>query len=137
MKKLIVIPIMFLYLLAVSGVLIHMHYCGQQLESWGMYVKNDGCKDDVCTDEPAEEEGCCKDEVVISKVVNDQNVVSFFKLKLATADYILPSLPQYFTPQSQVLFAIEKQTKGMPNAPPGRWQNIPLFKLHSSFTYYG
>ena len=24
-----------------------------------------------------------------------------------------------------------------PNAPPGRWQNIPLYKLNSSLTYYG
>lgn len=137
MKKLIVIPIMFLYLLAVSGVLIHMHYCGQQLESWGMYVKNDGCKDDVCTDEPAEEEGCCKDKTIVAKVSTEQNVVHFFKLQVSASEWVLPSQPEYPVAYNISFSANEQHMKGMPNAPPGRWQNIPLFKLHSSFTYYG
>jgi hypothetical protein len=75
MKKLVVIPVMVLYLFAVTGIMIHAHYCGQQLESWQMYVKgDDGCADDTCTDEPAEEEGCCKDEVVSAKVSIDQDI---------------------------------------------------------------
>lgn len=138
MKNLIVIPIMFLYLLAVSGVMIHMHYCGKQLESWQVYVKDDnGCKDDVCTDEPGMEEGCCKDEVVAAKVSTDQNIVQFFKLQLSAFDWALSGSVQYFIPQDTVVVFSDKQITGMPNAPPGRWQGIPLFKLHSSFTYYG
>jgi hypothetical protein len=137
MKRLLVIPVMFLYLVAVSGILIHTHYCGKQLESWQVYVKSDeGCTDDVCTDNPAEEEGCCKDEVVVAKVTVDQNIVDFFKLQLSQ-DWALPLQPQYFVPQNNTVALAAKQTTNMPNAPPGRWQNIPLFKLHSSFTYYG
>ncbi len=128
---------MFLYLLAVSGVLIHTHYCGKNLESWQVYVKNDdGCKDDVCTDDPGMEEGCCKDETIVAKVSTEQNIVDFFKLQLST-DWALPSQPLYFVPQNNSVVLAERQTTNMPNAPPGRWQDIPLFKLHSSFTYYG
>lgn len=137
MKKLVVIPVMVLYLFAVTGIMIHAHYCGQQLESWQMYVKgDDGCVDDTCSDEPAEEEGCCKDEVVSAKVSIDQDV-SFFKYKLLQGEWAM--LPASHTEYVERTVAYTNYTpvSGQPNAPPGRWQNIPLFKLHSSFTYYG
>lgn len=138
MKKLIVIPVMFLYMLAATGIMIHAHYCGQELESWQMYVNNeDGCKDDVCTDVAEEEEGCCKDEVVVTKISNDQDVVSFFKLKLASAEWILPGAIQPFYSAQSVTYELPAIITGHPNAPPGLWQQIPLFKLHSRFTYYG
>lgn len=135
MKRLLVIPVMFLYLLAVSGVLIHTHYCGKQLESWQVYVKSDdGCKDDVCTDNPAEEEGCCKDKVVVAKVNTDQTVTDFFKLQLSPV-YILPAQPLYSTSENTIALVSQKGVKHMPNAPPGRWQNMPLYKLHKKFKY--
>jgi hypothetical protein len=126
---------MFLYLLAVSGVLIHTHYCGKQLESWQVYVKSDeGCQDDVCTDNPAEEEGCCKDETIVAKVNTDQTLVNFFKLQLSQ-QFIIPAQLQYSTPENTIALVSQKAVKYMPNAPPGRWQNIPLFKLHKRFKY--
>ncbi len=129
---------MFLYLLAVSGVLIHTHYCGKQLESWQVYVKSDdGCKDDVCTDDPDMENGCCKDETIVAKVNTDQNIVSFFTIKLTAFDWDVPPVPQQYFAQKAIEFIGEKPVTGRPNAPPGLWQNIPLFKLHSRFTYYG
>jgi hypothetical protein len=135
MKRLLVIPIMFLYLVAVSGVLIHTHYCGKQLESWQVYVKSDeGCKDDVCSDIPDMEKGCCKDKVVVAKVNTDQTLVSFFKLQVAPA--LLPKQPLYITTQHIVALVSQKSVKHRPNAPPGRWQNIPLYKLHSKFKYF-
>ncbi|MBS1774093.1 MAG: hypothetical protein JST82_14635 [Bacteroidetes bacterium] len=136
MKRLLVIPIMFLYIFAVSGVMVSAHYCGKQLESWKMYAQATGCKDDVCSDKPEMEEGCCKDKVVVAKVSTDQNIVNFFKLQL-TADWILPVNPEYLTPEKVSFACVNRHNTYQPNAPPGRWQNIPLFKLHSSFTYYG
>lgn len=138
MKRLIVIPVMFLYLLAVSGVMIHMHYCGKNLESWQVYVKDDnGCKDDVCSDNPDMEEGCCKDEVVAAKVNVDQNIAGFVKLQLKAAEWVMPPIMVYPVPENTVYTTTGNYTAYKPNAPPGRWQDIPLFKLHSSFTYYG
>ncbi|OSZ78058.1 hypothetical protein CAP35_07275 [Chitinophagaceae bacterium IBVUCB1] len=136
MKRLIVIPIMFIYLLAVSGVMINMHYCGDELESWEVYAKSDGCADDSCSDEPEEESGCCKDEVISAKVAADQNVVDFFKLKLSATAWIAPQ-PLYHIADAATCCIAQSTTEYMPNAPPGLWQNIPLFKLHSSLTYYG
>lgn len=137
MKRLIVIPVMFIYLLAVSGIMISAHYCGQQLESWNVYTESDGCAGDACSDEPEEEEGCCKDEVITAKVSQDQNLVNAFKLKLSENSFIA-ILPEYIIlPESPVNIIAIAATAHMPNAPPGLWQQIPLYKLHSSFTYYG
>jgi hypothetical protein len=136
MKKLFVIPIMFIYLVAVSGVMINLHYCGPQLESWNMYAEGEGCDGGECGDESKQSDDCCKDEVITAKVSNDQNTVSELKLKLSTEAWqpaLLPVYPEYAT--SSVLSV--KATAHKANAPPGRWQNIPLYKLHSGFIYYG
>ncbi len=127
---------MFIYLLAVSGVMINMHYCGNELESWGVYASNDGCATDSCSDDMEEEEGCCKDEVIAAKVTVDQNVVDSLKFKLSFVDWIIPLQP-FYVAETQAIHVVSQSVHCMPNAPPGLWQEIPLFKLHSSFTYYG
>jgi hypothetical protein len=137
MKRLIVIPVMFIYLLAVSGIMISAHYCGQQLESWNVYVDSDGCAGDACSDVPEEEDGCCKDEVITAKLSQDQNLVTAFKLKLSD-NSLVAILPEYFAlPESSVTPIAVAANTHMPNAPPGPWQQIPLYKLYGSFTYYG
>jgi hypothetical protein len=139
MKKLIVIPIMFIYLLAVSGVTINMHYCGSELESWGMYTTHaTGCESDNCVDDAAHNDtDCCKDEVLAAKITVDHTIADYIAFKLSASEWVLPSL-HYITFSEKVLpLKAEMQTNGRPNAPPGLWQNIPLFKLHSSLTYYG
>lgn len=138
MKKFLAIPVMMLYLFAVTGIIIHTHYCGEELASWQMYVKDKkGCKDDICKDEGKGEKGCCKDKVVISKVSTEQNIVSFFKLKLSSGDWLMPSIPAITFIERTVVYTEPSTIDGRPNAPPGLWQHIPLFKLHSRFTYYG
>jgi hypothetical protein len=134
MKRFLVIPLMFVYLVAVSGVMIHLHYCGQQVESWSMYAKNDGCNDDVCDE--SDDDGCCKDEVIAAKVDNDQNTVNAFKLKSFFTEWQCIALPTIIE-KSKVNSLFVKTSTNQSNAPPGLWQQIPLFKLHSSFTYYG
>jgi hypothetical protein len=128
---------MFLYILAVSGIMVHAHYCGEVLESWTVYLKAAGCDDGDCGDESDEPDGCCEDKVIAYKVTNDQYQVDAFKIKLqalqiealATNDYYLV-LRSSFDSQRAV-------RTYQSNAPPGLWENIPLFKLHSSFNYYG
>lgn len=139
MKKLIVIPIMFIYLLAVSGVMINMHYCGNELESWGMYTTSaTGCETDNCTDDAVHSDtDCCKDKVVAAKVTVDHTIADYIDFKLSAIEWVLPAQHHLVFTEHNITVSTEKQTNGMPNAPPGLWQNIPLFKLHSSFTYYG
>lgn len=114
--------------------MIQLHYCGQQLESWNVFAQNDGCADDSCSDE-AEDDGCCKDEVVVAKVTNDQNTVSQQLFKFISGQAALPVYSIYCIECIDAYSAATLQYS--PNAPPGPWQNIPLYKLHSNLTYYG
>ncbi len=137
MKRLFIIPIMFIYLSAVSGIMINLHYCGQELESWNLFAGKDGCEDGGCGDESQESDGCCQDKVITAKINADQNNIAEIKLKLQPVAWQAVVMPvQYYS--SNVVY-VQQHTKTMhhANAPPGIWQSIPLYKLHSSFTYYG
>lgn len=138
MKKLLVIPLMFIYLFAVSGMLISVHYCGQQVESWSVFSVKESCSDGACGDESNKPDDCCKDEVVTAKVSHDQNFVTAFKFKSQTDDAfaVLPQHPFVSGCTVQATQAVTANAN-LPNAPPGLWQQIPLYRLHSSFTYYG
>lgn len=136
LKRLVVIPLLMIYLIAVSGVMIELHYCGQELESWQLFTKNDGCEDDACGDESSENDGCCKDELVVAKVNQEQEVASQLVLKLLNSSYDA-TLPEFVIVLQGESKEAASQLIHSANAPPGLWQNIPLYKLHSNFTYYG
>jgi hypothetical protein len=136
MKKFLVIPLMFLYLLSVSGVVCYAHYCGADLVSVNVYSETDGCDDGGCGDESEEPDGCCEDKVVTAKVIQDQNSLDAFKLKISA--YTEAILPVTYYHDNRLVHAVHYITKiHQANAPPGTWQSLPLYKLHSSFTYYG
>lgn len=137
MKKFFVIPIMFIYLLAVSGIMVTAHYCGQQIESLSFFSNTSKCIDGDCDDKSGENDGCCKDKTIAAKVSNDQDAVSAFKLKLQVLEIVtLPSSNTYDISNNFAQSDVSL-TAYSANAPPGLWQQIPLFKLHSNFTYYG
>ena len=97
-----------------------------------------GCETDNCADDAVHSDtDCCKDEVVAAKVTVDHTIADYIDFKLSTIEWVVPT-QQYILISDRIIPACsEKLMNGMPNAPPGLWQNIPLFKLHSSFTYYG
>lgn len=136
MKRILTIPLLIVYIIAVSGVMIQLHYCGQELESWNLFAENDGCMDGACSDDNKANDGCCKDEVVIAKVNQEQNIAHQLVLKFMTADYT-PALPSFMLPQAVTLHIQQATVSYSSNAPPGLWQNIPLYKLHTHYTYYG
>lgn len=121
---------------AVCGVLINLHYCGQQLASWNIYGATDGCGG-ACGDESKEDHDCCSDETVNIKISQDHSL-STGKFKNAAdeslwfADALTPfsDVPNCFCSHCSVI-------THLPQPPPGPWQNIPLYKLFSSLTYYG
>ncbi|RYD55383.1 MAG: hypothetical protein EOP56_15845 [Sphingobacteriales bacterium] len=137
MKKFLVIPVMFIYLLAVSGIMIQLHYCGQELESWNMYLENESCDDGACGDESEESDGCCENKVITAKVSYDQHSENFIKLKLSSQEWLSVAIPGIAQQQQIKLISERTAAAHQANAPPGLWQDIPLYKLHSSFTYYG
>lgn len=138
MKRLFVIPMMILYLLSVSGVLISLHYCGQTLENWSVYADVGGCEDEEgCVEDPGAADECCNNKTVASKVSHDQHLAESLKFKISAAlsDHIAPTLLATATH-----WFVSNDNAKVPyfsNAPPGLWQYIPLYKLHSRLTYYG
>jgi hypothetical protein len=144
MKKFIAIPLLVLYLVAISGMMVQLHFCGSKLSSWNVNEQKASCccgKSEKTTDVKlaslsSKANDCCHDKTITLKIAQDQNRVNGIQLQLQSLQItVLPQ--QYFTytpadipegPVSQVYQA---------NAPPGRWQNIPLYKLHSRLTYYG
>jgi hypothetical protein len=136
MKKLLIIPLMFIYLFAASGVMIYAHYCGKELSSWNVYTQNEGCADKDCGDKSGKPDDCCKDKLIVAKIANEQNAVPFFNLKTSFGEWVPLTIP-YAHEDVLAKSVSVKITGNYANAPPGRWQQIPLFKLHSSFTYYG
>ncbi|XZF16466.1 HYC_CC_PP family protein [Chitinophagaceae bacterium MMS25-I14] len=136
MKRLLIIPLMFLYLLAITGVMVQAHYCGKQLVSWNIYLKANNCGN--CPDDQgkANAKKCCKDKVVAAKVTHEQNSVSF-KLQLSDAAYVPSVTPVQYGSYPEPAYTSQQTHIHQANAPPGRWQNIALYKLHSRLTYYG
>jgi hypothetical protein len=136
MKKFLIIPLMFLYLLALTGIMVQAHYCGKQLVSWNFYLKaNDcgGCSDDMGKPNVKK---CCKDKVFAAKVSHEQNHVTF-KLQLSAGVYIPATIPVIHHSYRDDTYVNAERPAYSAHAPPGRWQNIPLYKLHARFTYYG
>lgn len=135
-KRYFVIPVIILYMFAVCGVLINVHYCGQQLASWNVYLDTAGCAGE-CGDESDPGHNCCKDETVTAKVSQDHSISSW-KYKISGEDiYMLPeALPGY--PEVQSCFRSDATVvTHLPQPPPGIWQSIPLYELFSRLTYYG
>ncbi len=137
MKKLLVIPVLILYLLAVSGVMVHAHYCGDNLESWNVYLKGAGCEGGDCSDEEDQSDSCCENKVVVSKISQDQQHTDQVKIKAPLSFTDLAILPHYAHQQEIRFTSLPLCRESRSNAPPGLWEDIPLYKLHSCFTYYG
>lgn len=140
MKRFLAIPLTFIYLLAMSGVMISTHYCGAKLVSWNVYLKAalcGGCDNDGCSKERRKPMKCCKDKVVVAKVKQDQNSSQQVKVKVLPSLFTPLIAPSFYEVAECLPTVSRTATIHYANAPPGNWQYIPLYKLHSRFTYYG
>lgn len=137
MKRFLVIPIMLFYFLAVSGVNIHVHYCGKMMASWSLLANNKGCKDDGCKHDSKKSDGCCKDKVITAKTIQDQQIVAPNQLKLFNDLFVLPAINYNLFAENNWKNIHVNIGSNQSNAPPGLWQNIPLYKLQSRIVYYG
>lgn len=144
MRKLIAIPLLVLYIIAVSGTMVQIHFCGSKVSSWKINQEHAAC---CCkkAEEPkkgitavaAPDDDCCSSKVVTLKIAQDQNKESAVQLQLATPDAFVVLLPHFTMPVFTGYTSEATRQVYRSNAPPGRWQNIPLYKLHTRFTYYG
>ena len=88
-------------------------------------------------DEEQAPDSCCEDKVISYKVTNDQHHADAQKLKLSVP--VLDAIVDhgYSCDGGDCLHCARGKQDYLANAPPGLWQSIPLYKLHSSLTYYG
>ena len=131
MKQYLVIPLLFAYALAISGLTIHTHYCGKRLIAVNFSLQNDDPCNKGCNKKPMK---CCKDKVVTLKVNTEQKNVAAFKVKTPV---LLTTVVLYPSATNISLISSEYAFNHFSNAPPGLWQQIPLYKLFSSLAYYG
>ncbi len=123
-------------MVATSGMIVHLHYCGEEVESWAVNENAGGCEDDPCEEGTEQEIGCCKDKVVSSKLTLEQALAAQFKLN-TTQVFVLPVNNVFNFTEENFTTLNRAGITYQANAPPGNWQSIPLYRLHSSFTYYG
>lgn len=137
MKRFLAIPLLFLYTLAVSGVMIQMHFCGSDLESWNVTAANSACCCESGGDRShnaAEDKDCCTDKTLIVKAVQDQYLTN--GMQLLFGNWQPASTPFTILFHPALPAASTLCTAYRSNAPPGLWQNIPLFLLHQRFIVY-
>lgn len=146
MKKFIAIPLLVLYLVAVSGMMVQIHFCGAKLSAWNVNEEKASC----CCEESGKEsknsslnlglksknpDDCCSDKTITLKIAQDQSKANDVQLQLQSLQIVIPQQFRTYAltdlPERPVTQAYQA------NAPPGLWQNIPLYKLHARFTYYG
>lgn len=146
MRKFIAVPLLILYIIAVSGTMVQIHFCGSKVSSWKINEEHVACccsKDKPVT--PAKgkhalasaDDDCCSSKVVTLKIAQDQNKESMVQLQLNAPDAFVALLPHFTLPAFTSITSAITQEAYQSNAPPGRWQDIPLYKLHARFTYYG
>ncbi len=136
MKKLLVIPILLLYIIATSGISVSLHFCGDDVASWALTGKASGCEDASCESAAPSEDNCCKDKIIKANVDDEQVMVKALQLDKAPLLFTTPTSFQGFS-NNEVYQGFQPSVAHAANAPPGSWQAIPLYKLFSSFTYYG
>ena len=91
MKKGIAAILLVLYVAFSSGVVISFHYCMDSFDSANLGTKkSDYCG--VCGMHKTEGNECCKDEVKIFKIQDDQQT-SVINLKFSAPDAIVATLP--------------------------------------------
>lgn len=142
MKKFLSILFFCMYTMAVSGMVIQLHYCGGELESW--QIASNETKECCCISDSANEheqvtnedaDDCCANQEIKLQIDNDYNVtIGELSIKLLTPSF----LPQNTVPYYEYVVEItdEPLRNYQANAPPGLWQNIPLFSLNQSRLLY-
>lgn len=138
MKKLLAIHLLIIYLVAVTGVMIHLHFCGEELAAWGLYEEAQSCCDNACNDTTGEEQdGCCNNKVITAKISHEQQPANFLKLKGYAADWSFTNDTVYMAAYLLPVPAIQQKGIQHANAPPGLWEDIPLYKRFSRLVFYG
>lgn len=122
MKKVGIIGLVMLYALAVIGINLSIHYCGDTIDSVSLAAEDKSC---CCGD--TEEDGCCTDMVIKAKLSDTHTPAEKQKIKLPTVSFITHS-----TVCSCIIPALRAYTPANKTVVPPPLGS-PLYLLNSNF----
>ncbi|RQO30954.1 hypothetical protein DBR32_09605 [Taibaiella sp. KBW10] len=139
---------LFLYSLSVSGSVMQMHFCGDNISSVSFSKQGISCccSDDAenkpakgATEEVKQSAKSCCDNVELSFKVSADHQHTEAASNLQSLQTALPlPLIAYEVPKALHLTGTAQHLSYFANAPPdGLWQAIPLYKLFQRIVYYG
>lgn len=134
-----------MYSLSVSGSVVQMHFCGQEIESISF---QEGSKSCCCaaaaTRESAaghhvgkQEKSCCDNLAISFKISGDQHIEAAKQLHFLQTVAVAEPLIHYISCETPYVAGATKETYDANAPPPGLWQNMPLYKLFQRIVYYG
>lgn len=142
LKKAIAIPLFILYFVAMSGMMVQMHFCGDQLASWQISEKQASCCCDSSEGQSTStvsvnNNDCCQNKSITLKIHDAQQqaqqiVLNLFEIQTGS----IPTILHHAFIQSTFVCEPILNTYWA-NPPPDSRQLIPLYKLHHNYTYYG
>ena len=100
MKKITVIILMICYLAVTAGVVINFHYCMDRLASARLFEKKSKTCG-KCGMHTENSNGCCRDEVKIVKMDNDQQVTIGFSYSLPALEALGHEISEFITTSFQ------------------------------------
>jgi hypothetical protein len=109
MKKIYIIPLLFIYLLSSIGVFFNFQYCCGKIKSISVYSLSEDTNSlrSHCQSKDLGKD-CCRNEVKVSKTVNDQHKLtlqsSFFPFN-ALLPLIVFFCPSEFQSRVKILFS--------------------------------
>jgi len=144
MKRVFAIPLFVLYFIAITGVMVNLHYCGQKLYAFNLVQQPECCCENEGGPAPQhpgmeqiQDEDCCSNQSVQIKITQEQLNNSWDKNPVQHNVFLVfppPALWQIAVSDfyDAHYFLSSQQT----NAPPGLWENIPLYRLYSNPVLY-
>lgn len=147
MKRFIAIFLLLMYSLSVSGSVVQLHFCKNNIEAITFSAEDYNkccCVPDLEIGSSkskelsiSSEKNCCTDTKIQLTIGLDQSVAQSNWQQLKVLQAQLPQQCFTFT-LTQVPSTLFFEKTYPANAPPvGNWQGIPLYKLYSSLVYYG
>jgi hypothetical protein len=94
MKKIVVSISLLCYLAVSSGVIINFHYCMNRLAS-ADFFSGESKRCSKCGMHTGDSNGCCRDEVKIVKMNDDQKLTAEFSFSLPAIDALVHKVSDF------------------------------------------
>ena len=94
MKKIVIPILLFCYLAVSSGVIVNFHYCMNRLASTELFA-SESKQCGKCGMHTDDSNGCCRDEVQIMKMEDDQKLTASISFFLPAIDALVQQVSDF------------------------------------------